>query len=107
MASAALRAGGSSGRQKTRQGRREKDQRTTAQSGFYIAGDSGPSGQSCLLLAGHEARIDHRTLEAQGIDRVPTTHLGPSVAAMERKGIRTTVRGNRNRQREDAVEERT
>ena len=53
-----------------------------------------------LRLAGHEARIDHRTLEAQGIDRVPTTHLGPSVAAMERKGIRT-LRGNRNRQRED------
>ena len=55
-----------------------------------------------LRLAGHEARIDHRTLEAQGIDRAPTTHLGPSVAAMERKGIRT-MRGNRNRQREDTV----
>ena len=55
-----------------------------------------------LRLAGHEARIDHQTLEAQGIDRVPTTHLGPSVAAMERKGIRT-MRGSRNRQREDAV----
>lgn len=55
-----------------------------------------------LRLAGHEARIDHRTLEAQGIDRVPTTHLGPSVAAMERKGI-STLRGNRNRQRENAV----
>ncbi|MDR2572821.1 MAG: MobA/MobL family protein [Desulfovibrio sp.] len=54
-----------------------------------------------LRLAGHDARIDHRTLEAQGIDRVPTTHLGPSVAAMERKGIRT-LRGNRNRLREDA-----
>lgn len=55
-----------------------------------------------LRLAGHEARIDHRTLEAQGIDREPTTHLGPSVAAMERKGIRT-MRGNRNRQRNEAV----
>lgn len=53
-----------------------------------------------LRLAGHESRIDHRTLEAQGIDRVPTTHLGPSVAALERQGIRT-VRGNRNRQREE------
>ena len=28
-----------------------------------------------LRLAGHEARIGHRTLEAQGIGRVPTTHL--------------------------------
>lgn len=55
-----------------------------------------------LRLAGLEARIDHRTLEAQGIDRAPTTHLGPSIAAMERKGIRTE-RGNRNRQQEDAV----
>ncbi|MDR0339447.1 MAG: MobA/MobL family protein [Desulfovibrio sp.] len=55
-----------------------------------------------LRLAGYEARIDHRTLEAQGIDRAPTTHLGPSVAAMERKGIHT-MRGNRNRQREDTV----
>ena len=52
-----------------------------------------------LRLAGHEARIDHRTLKAQGIDRAPTTHLGPSVAALERQGIRTE-RGNRNRQRE-------
>lgn len=55
-----------------------------------------------LRLAGHEARIDHRTLEAQGIDRVPTTHLGPSVAALERQGTRT-MRGNRNRQREEEV----
>lgn len=55
-----------------------------------------------LRLAGHESRIDHRTLEAQGIDRVPTTHLGPSVAALERQGIRT-VRGNRNRRREAEV----
>ena len=52
-----------------------------------------------LRLAGHKVRIDHRTLEAQGIDRAPTTHLGPSVAALERKGIRTE-RGERNRQRE-------
>lgn len=54
-------------------------------------------------LAGHEARIDHRTLEAQGIGREPTTHLGPSVAAMERKGI-STLRGNRNRKREAVLQ---
>ena len=53
-----------------------------------------------LRLAGVKARIDHRTLEVQDIDRVPTTHLGPSIAAMERKGIRT-MRGNRNRQQEN------
>lgn len=55
-----------------------------------------------LRLTGHEARIDHRTLEAQGIDRAPTTHRGPSVAAMERKGI-STQRGNRNRRGEATV----
>jgi len=53
-----------------------------------------------LQHAGHEARIDHRTLEAQGIDRAPTTHLGPGIAAMESQGIRTQ-HGNRNRRRED------
>jgi len=40
---------------------------------------------------GHEARVDHRSLEAQGIDREPTSHLGPAVSAMERRGIETEV----------------
>ena len=30
-----------------------------------------------LARAGHDARIDRRTLEAQGIDREPTIHVGP------------------------------
>lgn len=38
-----------------------------------------------------EARIDHRTLEAQGIDRQPTVHLGPAVSGMQRRGMRTEV----------------
>ena len=38
---------------------------------------------------GHAARIDHRTLAAQGIDREPTVHLGPHVAAMEARGLET------------------
>jgi hypothetical protein len=42
-----------------------------------------------LEMAGHEARIDHRTLEAQGIERLPTIHLGPNVVEMEGRGIRT------------------
>lgn len=36
---------------------------------------------------GHDARIDRRTLEAQGIDRQPTTHRGPHVDAIERRGV--------------------
>lgn len=30
-----------------------------------------------LARAGHSVRIDRRTLEAQGIDRIPTIHVGP------------------------------
>lgn len=52
---------------------------------------------AALERAGHDARIDHRTLEAQGIDREPTTHLGPVATAMERRGLRT-VRGDMNRE---------
>jgi hypothetical protein len=37
-----------------------------------------------LEQAGHDARIDRRTLEAQGIDREPTIHIGPQ--AMEIDG---------------------
>lgn len=36
---------------------------------------------------GHEARIDRRTLKAQGIDREPTRHLGPQAVAMQRRGL--------------------
>ena len=36
-------------------------------------------------------RVDHRTLEAQGIEREPTVHLGPAVSAMERRGERSQV----------------
>ena len=43
---------------------------------------------------GHEARIDHRTLEAQGIDREPTQHLGPTATAIERR----TGQASRKRQ---------
>ncbi len=50
-----------------------------------------------LERAGHSARIDHRGLEAQGIDRTPTVHLGPDASAMERQGIGTD-KGDQNRQ---------
>ncbi len=38
-----------------------------------------------LVLAGLEARVDHRTLEAQGSDREPTRHLGPAASGYERR----------------------
>lgn len=37
------------------------------------------------------ARVDHRSLKEQGIEREPTVHLGPSVTAMEKRGVRTEV----------------
>jgi hypothetical protein len=45
-----------------------------------------------LQALGIEARIDHRSLEAQGIEREPQSHLGPAVSAMERRGMLTEVR---------------
>jgi len=44
-----------------------------------------------LLEHGHQIRVDHRSLEAQGIEREPTVHLGPAVSGMERRGIETEV----------------
>ena len=41
-------------------------------------------------------RIDHRSYERQGVDLIPTVHEGPSVRAMERKGI-ATEKGEFNR----------
>ena len=42
-----------------------------------------------LAEAGSELRIDHRSYTAQGIERVPGVHLGPTVQAMEARGIET------------------
>lgn len=33
---------------------------------------------------GYEDRVDHRTLEAQGIDRAPTIHIGPNAQHIDR-----------------------
>jgi len=40
---------------------------------------------------GIEAQVDHRSLKDQGIDRIPTSHLGIFVTSMERRGVRTEV----------------
>ncbi len=46
---------------------------------------------------GHTERIDHRSYERQGIDQIPTVHLGVAASAMEKRGIRTE-RGDLNRE---------
>ena len=43
-----------------------------------------------------DCQIDHRSYERQGIEQIPTVHEGPSVRAMEAKGIRTD-KGDFNR----------
>lgn len=47
-----------------------------------------------LRRHGIEATVDHRSLKAQGIDREPTQHLGPTATAIERR----TGQASRKRQ---------
>ena len=47
---------------------------------------------AALQYAGQEARVDHRSLEAQGIDREPTRHMGPTAIALERRGEKSRKR---------------
>ena len=42
-------------------------------------------------------RIDHRSYERQGVEQIPTVHLGVAASAMEKRGI-ATERGNINRE---------
>jgi hypothetical protein len=44
-----------------------------------------------LEQAGSAERIDHRSLDAQGIGRPPTQHMGPAVAGMARRGAFSDV----------------
>ncbi|MCL2518715.1 MAG: MobA/MobL family protein, partial [Oscillospiraceae bacterium] len=46
---------------------------------------------------GHSSRIDHRSYERQGIDKVPQIHMGAAACSMEKKGI-VTEKGNINRE---------
>jgi predicted nucleic acid-binding Zn-ribbon protein len=45
---------------------------------------------------GRPERVSLKSYERQGIDRIPMVHMGPSVAHMEAKGIRTNI-GDLNR----------
>lgn len=52
---------------------------------------------TALAEAGIDERIDHRSLEDQGIELEPTQHLGWVASELERKGV-ATVRGDINRE---------
>ena len=45
---------------------------------------------------GLDERIDHRSFERQGVELLPTIHEGPTVRAMEKRGV-ATEKGNLNR----------
>ena len=49
-----------------------------------------------LVKNNRPERIDHRSYERQGIDQLPTVHVGVSATQMEKKGI-VTERGELNR----------
>jgi len=67
-----------------------------------------------LERAGYVERIDHRSLEEQGVEREPQIHLGAKVMEMEARGISTQVgaesrrisKVNRNIARQQANRER-
>ena len=50
-----------------------------------------------LEAADRPERISMKSYEKQGIDQIPTVHMGPAVSAMERRGIETNI-GNLNRE---------
>ena len=55
-----------------------------------------------LAEAGNQARVDHRSLVDQGMERAPTVHLGPAATGYERR----TGQPSENRIRQEEVIER-
>jgi len=49
-----------------------------------------------LEAAGRPERVDLRSFERQGIQQIPTVHLGPAAYQMEKRGVETFL-GNLNR----------
>ena len=50
-----------------------------------------------LETAGRPERIDHRSYKRQGVEKIPSIHMGPAASQMERRGI-ATEKGDINRQ---------
>nr|MCR4675052.1 MobA/MobL family protein [Lachnospiraceae bacterium] len=55
------------------------------------------SANEALEEAGKDARIDHRSYADQGLDQIPTVHMGPRVMQLEKEGNETDI-GSLNRQ---------
>ena len=57
----------------------------------------GATLNQALEQNGRAERIGHRSYERQGIDQIPTVHLGVAASAMEKRSIRTGC-GDLNRE---------
>lgn len=55
------------------------------------------SANKYLKANNRPERLDMRSYARQGLDKIPTVHLGPEAAGLERKGIRTN-KGDLNRE---------
>ena len=61
---------------------------------------------SALERAGHSVRVDHRTLEAQGVTgRLPGAHLGPVGSGMKHRGEVSEIEGRENAKVRQFVED--
>lgn len=52
---------------------------------------------NALEAAGRPERIDHRSYKRQGVDKIPTVHMGVAATQIEKRGV-PTRKGNLNRQ---------
>jgi hypothetical protein len=59
-----------------------------------------------LEMAGVEARVDHRSLAAQGIHREPEVHRGPAVSGIEGRGEVSQVGERQREQRQERSQHR-
>jgi hypothetical protein len=61
---------------------------------------------AALERAGVEARVDHRSLEAQGIEREAMQHRGPAVSGIEKRGKESDVSRRREAERAERAQAR-
>ena len=59
-----------------------------------------------LQALGHSERVDHRSLEAQGLEREPTSHKGPALTALERRGVEPEVNARQRWEEADRANDR-
>jgi ATP-dependent exoDNAse (exonuclease V) alpha subunit len=65
------------------------DRKTGPQEVHYLRALACDLINAALADAGSDERVDHRSFAARGIDKEPTTHLGPAGKALERREERS------------------